>query len=184
MARPHPQARAPEAATDAFLERMARATTMEGFPRIAGRIFALLLVSEEAVSLEEMAARLGASKASVSSDARALEQRGLAERVGRPGDRRDYYRVADDLFEGAVAIRVARWQAFQAALREGRRCLPGRNGALRRRFDQLDAAFEALTTAATRALRRWRGARARGGTGRRRGGAVARVALACLVALG
>lgn len=167
MARARPNVRAPDAATDAFLERMARATTMEGFPRIAGRIFALLLVREEALSLEAIAARLAASKASVSSDARALEQRGLVERVRRPGDRRDYYRVADDLFEGALAIRLARWQSFQAALREGRRCLPARHTVLRRRFDQLDAAFEALTGAAARALRRWRGLQAKGAPGRR-----------------
>ena len=91
MARARPSPTDPAAA---FVERMGRVTANEGVPRIAGRIFALLLVSEHEVSLDEIAARLGASKGSVSPDARFLEQRGLLELVRRPGDRRDYYRVA------------------------------------------------------------------------------------------
>src|SRR5512142_2106372 len=164
MARARPSPTDPAAA---FVERMGRVTANEGVPRIAGRIFALLLVSEHEVSLDEIAARLGASKGSVSPDARFLEQRGLLELVRRPGDRRDYYRVAEDLFEGALAMRLARWQAFHAALLEGRRCLPRRARVARRRFDELDAAFAALTGAAAAAMRRWRRVRARRPAARR-----------------
>jgi outer membrane protein len=163
-------------ATAAFVERMAGVTANEGFPRIAGRILALLLVSEREVCLDEIAERLAVSKGSISADARGLAQRGLVERVRRAGDRRDYYRVADDLFEAALGIRLARWQAFHSAIREGRRCLPGGRGAVHNRFDQLDAAFEALTGAATSALERWRRMRGRGAGGGRRGRVVARVA--------
>jgi outer membrane protein len=174
MARTRPTGSAPGPATAAFVERMAGVTANEGFPRIAGRILALLLISERELCLDEIAARLAVSKGSISADARGLAQRGLVERVRRAGDRRDYYRVAGDLFEAALGIRLARWQAFHSAIREGRRCLPGRRGAVHERFDQLDAAFDALTGAATRALERWRRLRARAAGGR--GRAAARVA--------
>ena len=76
-----------------FVERMGLALEADGLPRIAGRIFGLLLVSEEPRSLDELAAELRVSKASVSTNARLLEHRGVLEQVSRPADRRDYYRI-------------------------------------------------------------------------------------------
>src|SRR5450759_3517204 len=121
MARPP----ANDSETDTFVERMARVVAMEGFPHIGGRIFALLMVSDGDLCLDEIAARLAVSKGSISSDARRLEQRGLLECVRKPGDRKDYYRVADDLFASTMEMRLARWNAFHNAVGEGRSCLHG-----------------------------------------------------------
>ena len=66
-----------------FIERMGVALDSDGLPRIAGRIFGLLLVSEDPRSLDDLAAELRVSKGSVSTNARLLEQRGLLERVCR-----------------------------------------------------------------------------------------------------
>ncbi|HYH78352.1 MAG TPA: MarR family transcriptional regulator [Longimicrobium sp.] len=84
-----------------FIEQFARLLEQEGGPRIAGRIAALLLLSAEALPLDEIAERLQASKASISTNARMLEQWRLIERVSHPGDRRDYYRARSD---GAVNL--------------------------------------------------------------------------------
>ena len=174
-ARPTPRAAAParDAETDAFVERMAHVTAAEGFSPIGGRIFGLLLLADRELCLDEIAGRLAASKGSISSDARRLEQRGLLECVRRAGDRRDYYRVAEDLFESTMNMRLTRWQAFHDAIRRGRRRLRGRSALVRRRFDDLEAGFVAMTDAATAALARWRRGRAR----------AARVAGAVLLAL-
>jgi len=182
----HPAPSDPE--TDAFVERMARVTAMEGFPHIGGRIFGLLLVSDRDLCLDEIAAQLTASKGSISSDARRLEQRGLLECVRKPGDRKDYYRVAEDLFASTMEMRLARWKAFHETVRGGRPCLRGRPATVRRRFDELEAAFAALTAAATQALAVWRKGRraSRGGpgrtSGRGRARALARVASVVLFA--
>jgi len=182
----HPAPSDPE--TDAFVERMARVTAMEGFPHIGGRIFGLLLVSDRDLCLDEIAAQLTASKGSISSDARRLEQRGLLECVRKPGDRRDYYRVADDLFASTMEMRLARWRAFHEAVHGGRPCLRGSTPTVRRRFDELEEAFTALTAAATQALVAWRKSRrasrgAPGRTGMRgRVRAVARIAGTLLLA--
>lgn len=89
------------AGEDQFIEQFARLLEQEGGPRIAGRISALLLLTPDALPLDEIAERLQASKASISTNARMLEQWGLVERVSHPGDRRDYYRARSD---GAVNL--------------------------------------------------------------------------------
>jgi DNA-binding transcriptional regulator GbsR (MarR family) len=92
-----------------FVERFAVAKEADGLPRIAGRIFGLLLTAERDLSLDEIATELGASKGSASVNTRLLEQSGFIERVSRPGDRRDYYSISPDMFERTMAERLARW---------------------------------------------------------------------------
>ena len=92
-----------------FVERFAVAKEADGLPRIAGRIFGLLLTAERDLSLDEIAKELGASKGSASVNTRLLEQSGFIERVSRPGDRRDYYSISPDLFERTMGERLARW---------------------------------------------------------------------------
>ena len=61
-----------DARTTRFTDRIASLFEHDGLPPIAGRIFALLLLSEEARSLDQLAAELGVSKASASTNARLL----------------------------------------------------------------------------------------------------------------
>src|SRR5688500_16342267 len=78
----------------------------DGASRTAGRLMGLLMLSPEPCSLEELAERLRVSKASVSTNARALERYGTIERVTRPGDRRDYYQIADAMPVQLTARRI------------------------------------------------------------------------------
>jgi DNA-binding transcriptional regulator GbsR (MarR family) len=105
----HPSAPRARCTRKDFVERFAVAKEGDGLPRIAGRIFGLLLTGERDLSLDEIAKELGASKGSASVNTRLLEQSGFIERVSRPGDRRDYYRISPDLFERTMGERLARW---------------------------------------------------------------------------
>ena len=68
-----------------------------GFPRMAGRIFAFLILTEEPyVTQAQLAEILQASTGSVSTMVRLLEQVGFVERVSLPGHRRDRFRVRPD----------------------------------------------------------------------------------------
>lgn len=68
-----------------------------GFPRMAGRIFALLLLKEEpTLTQAEIADALRASTGSVSTMTRLLEQIGFVQRVSVPGQRRDRFRLTPD----------------------------------------------------------------------------------------
>jgi DNA-binding transcriptional regulator GbsR (MarR family) len=45
-----------------------------------------------------------------------LEDKGFIERVSRPGDRRDYYRIASNLFVKTMEQRLSRWERVREAV--------------------------------------------------------------------
>jgi len=98
---------------DMFVDRMGQTAEADGLSPIAARLFALLLVSDEPRSLDDLALALGVSKASVCTEARRLFERHVVERVHRTGDRRDYYELAPDFFAQIVRARVAQWRRVQ-----------------------------------------------------------------------
>ncbi|HEX6057975.1 MAG TPA: MarR family transcriptional regulator [Gemmatimonadaceae bacterium] len=137
-----------------FVERMGLLWENDGLPRIAGRIFGLLLVTPGACSLDDLAETLGVSKASISTDARRLEQLGFLERTSRPGDRRDYYRASNDLVERSLQIRLD-------ALRKVRRLLaeaPRPHGApeVAARLDDFERVHRYAEDAVGDVLARWK----------------------------
>jgi hypothetical protein len=79
-----------------YVEELAQLFESGGrLPRIAARIYALLLAcDEESLDQQQLAERLSASSGSVSGMTRMLLERGLIERVPLPGSRRDNYRLA------------------------------------------------------------------------------------------
>ncbi|MFQ3629252.1 MAG: MarR family transcriptional regulator, partial [Cyanobacteriota bacterium] len=75
-----------------FVEEVGLMFELIGLPRMAGRIFGWLLISQPPhQSSGELAEVLQASKGSISSMTRLLIQLGLIERLPLPGDRRDFF---------------------------------------------------------------------------------------------
>lgn len=133
--------------TPDVVERMGLLWELDGLPRIAGRIIGHLLLQPDPQSLQAIADALGVSKASVSMDARRLERLGLVERIGRPGDRRDYYAIADDMLARGLAMRLESVRRLHEALRAAR-AIPDNAPAVRRRLDL----FERVHAHAVRAI--------------------------------
>jgi DNA-binding transcriptional regulator GbsR (MarR family) len=148
-----------DARTAQFVERMGLTLESDGLPRIAGRIFGLLLVTEKALSLDELAAELRVSKASVSTNARLLEHRGVLELVSRPADRRDYYRIPRDLFSQTMAQRLARWQRFQDAIGDARASVPIRSREVLDRLTEFEQAYAHMTQVIQEAMTEWQRSR-------------------------
>ena len=140
---------------EAFIERAGLLWQRDGLPRIAGRIFGLTLISPEPCSLDDIAETLGVSKASVSNDARLLEQMGFIERVSMPGDRKDYYQITPQSLERSLEARVERIRAFQDLLSSGMR-LPIRHADVRERLEDHRLAFEHVVEALGEALEQLR----------------------------
>jgi predicted transcriptional regulator len=118
-----------------------------------GRAFALLLLSDEPISLEDLATQLEISKSAVSVAARELERAGVARRHTNPGSRRVLYEANDDM--GPV---------FQAMFARVRMTLPvllaaepvaGPGHAAGRLRDLIDL-HEFLLMEAEGILERWR----------------------------
>lgn len=95
-----------------FIEQMGLMCAMDRMPRIAGRVLGLLIVEDGPFSINEIAERLQVSRASVSTNARMLNAYGVIERVGKAGDRHDYYRLARDPLKQMLEGRI---RAFRDA---------------------------------------------------------------------
>jgi DNA-binding transcriptional regulator GbsR (MarR family) len=74
-----------------------------GLPRMAGRMFGWLLISEPPYqSPAELADVLMASKGSISTTVRLLAQLGFIERYVIPGERHDHFRLREDALKRTV----------------------------------------------------------------------------------
>lgn len=100
-----------------------------GFNRVAGEVLASLYLTEEEASLDALEGELGLSKAAVSLAAAQLERMGLIHRVRKPGDRKRYYRSADDiasaLRHGILKFARARMSVLETDLKQAGEALAG-----------------------------------------------------------
>ena len=143
---------------DEFVERMGLLMEQEGLPRIAGRLIGFLLLHENAFSLDELAERLQVSKASVSTNARHLEQAGILERIGSPGDRRDFYRMGPGAWERTLRAAQRKWRTMMATFDETAEALPPEMEAGKRRLAEATRFHELMIDGVERLLGEWRGA--------------------------
>ncbi|WP_138431819.1 GbsR/MarR family transcriptional regulator [Fodinibius saliphilus] len=81
-----------------------------GLNPLMGRIVGLLIISEDPQSLDDFVEKLEMSKGPISQICRRLKERGLIEKVWIPGDRKDYYKTAEDIFGKAYSNQVNKMQ--------------------------------------------------------------------------
>jgi len=141
-----------------FVEQVGVFFEAEGFSRTAGRIFGRLLLSEKSLSLDQLAADLGVSKASISTETRMLERRGALERTGQAGDRRVYYRVAPGLPVPTLELRLERMRRFSRLIGEARQGLRRGNPVTRQRLELMAEAHRYVVSTLGAALERWHAA--------------------------
>ena len=84
--------------TKNIIADFAEAYSSFGLNPLMGRIVALLIISKEPRSLDEIADSLEMSKGPISQICRRLKDRNLIEKVWVPGDRKDYYKTTSDIF--------------------------------------------------------------------------------------
>jgi DNA-binding transcriptional regulator GbsR (MarR family) len=83
--------------------------------QLQGRIFALLYLEPNPLSLDEIAAELQQSKSNISTTIRGLIEWHLVRRVSVPGSRKDHYEAATDFWRVMQEIfeRRFRWMVRQ-----------------------------------------------------------------------
>lgn len=84
--------------TNNIIADFAEAYSSFGLNPLMGRIVALLIISKEPQSLDDIADSLEMSKGPISQICRRLKDRNLIEKVWVPGDRKDYYKATADIF--------------------------------------------------------------------------------------
>ncbi len=145
-----------DAATQKFIEKMGLIFETDGMPRIAGRVLGLLLLSPEALSLDDLSELLRVSKASASTNARLLERMGALERVAKPGDRRDYYHVDAAASERMLEVRLERLVRLHGLVAEGLETVPFESPEVRARLEWLEVFHGQVVEQLRRSLVRWR----------------------------
>jgi DNA-binding transcriptional regulator GbsR (MarR family) len=127
-----------------------------GYPRMAGRIFAALLLADPPdMSSADLAAFLSASSGSVSTMTRELIRLGMAERVGVPGQRRDYFRAAPSALPQVLRDRLGIVRRMHALMERGEELVHNPPPSVRRRLEELHESYEYLEGALQAALDQW-----------------------------
>lgn len=86
-----------ESARWEMVEAGGRTAQSFGLSRLFGQLYVLLYLNPEPLCLDDLAAQLGVSKASVSIACRQLESWGAVRGVWVRGDRRDFYTAETDV---------------------------------------------------------------------------------------
>lgn len=124
-----------------------------GLALSVGRVFGLLLASDEPMSLDEIAKTLGISKSGASVAARDLERVGGVHRLGTAGSKRVVYEATDRMettFNGTFA-RVR--DSLDTMKRAEARLGPGN---AKRRMKQMVEVHEFWLRESNRIMERWR----------------------------
>ncbi|MCB1389304.1 MAG: MarR family transcriptional regulator [Rhodobacteraceae bacterium] len=135
-----------------FIAYMGQALEAQGLSPIAGRILGLLVFDGEARSFSDLATELGVSRGSISVNARHLVARGAILRENRPGDRQDYFRIADQSFDAMLSALSARMRETATAVRGFAAALPG-GAEAQRRLCGLAEFYGAMAAGVDEALR-------------------------------
>ncbi|MGV9455771.1 GbsR/MarR family transcriptional regulator [Streptomyces sp. NPDC003635] len=143
-------------AVSRFVEAFAAQLVEAGMQRMAARVFAALLASEEGVlTSAELGEQLRISPAAVSGAVRYLAQTHMVSREREPGSRRERYRVHGDQWYEALTSREAVIKRWEGALREGVASLGPDTRAGRRMAETL-AFFEFVEGEIAEMMERWR----------------------------
>ncbi|HLG88009.1 MAG TPA: transcriptional regulator [Alphaproteobacteria bacterium] len=97
-----------------WIERVANFFVLQnGLPAITGRALGWLLICDPAEqSAGDIAAAIGASRASLTTTMRVLITIGFVRRITRPGSRTTFYRIDDDAWEKVIRLRIAALTSF------------------------------------------------------------------------
>lgn len=121
-----------------FVEEVGLHFELVGLPRMSGRIFGWLLISNPPhQSLSELTDVLQASKGSISTMTRLLIQIGLIERISLPGQRRDYFQIKLNAWSELSKQRLAQITAFRQLAERGLELLEGTQPPLRQRLEEM-----------------------------------------------
>lgn len=121
-----------------FVEEVGLMFELVGLPRMAGRIFGWLLISDPPwQSSSELAEMLQASKGSISTITRLLIQISLIEKVSFPGDRRDYFQIKPNAWTHMTEQRLAQITAFRQLAERGLTMMASTAPHLRGRLQEM-----------------------------------------------
>jgi len=139
----------------AYAERLALMMTSTGMPRMASRVLATMLVSEDGIATSaELGAKLQVGAPAISGAMKFLAEIGMVIKEREPGRRRDHYRLGDDPWYRSTVTQNQSLQLWENAASEGVE-LMGTDTAAGQRLDETRRFFEFLRTEMPLLIERW-----------------------------
>lgn len=149
-------------ALDEWVEAFALILARDGLPRMAGRIFAHLLVADPAErSAAQLAVAIRASRGSISTMTRLLVGQGLLERRRPLGSRVDLYRVSPDAAAVLVEMTSVWFERLHQTAARGQPLVAGQSAAGQHRLSSLADASGSAARESRRLVEASRGRRSK-----------------------
>ncbi|MBF8190350.1 MarR family transcriptional regulator [Nonomuraea sp. K274] len=140
---------------EAFAEEAGLFYERLGLSRTAGRVMGWLLTADtDGADAPQLCDALGVAKSSMSVALRTLESAGLTERFRRRGDRRDRYRLTEDVFGRAFRAKMAEFEQFTRLAERGLRAV-GDDPARRKRLENMRDMYAFMAERFPRLLDEW-----------------------------
>jgi DNA-binding transcriptional regulator GbsR (MarR family) len=142
---------------DIFIEGWGRLGPAWGISRVMAEIYALLYVSEQPLTLEEMSRTLKTSRSNISTNVRMLLDLSVVHKVIIRGERKDYYTAEEDITKVAKLLALAKKRkeldpameiienALASAQAAGDETVAKRMEELKRHMEFVNAIFHAFT---------------------------------------
>jgi DNA-binding transcriptional regulator GbsR (MarR family) len=145
-----------EHAQQQYVEDMGLYFERLGTTRMAGRMIGWLLICDPPhQSMAELEDALQAAKSTISTTIRLLEQLYLIERVSLPGERRTYFRLAEDLWMRSWRGRMAEIVALRQMAERGLAIMADAPESTRTRLKRMHAMNAFLEREFPKMLDRW-----------------------------
>ncbi|MGW4799447.1 GbsR/MarR family transcriptional regulator [Nonomuraea sp. NPDC004297] len=138
-----------------FLERFAVIMSESGYPRMAARVFAALLVSDDgSLTVAELVERLQVGPPAISGAMKYLSRVGMVTRERDPGERRDRYRVDQVAWFTAALSSDQVYRRFEESAQQGLEVF-GRDTPTGARLEETRRFFAFLRREVPQLMRKW-----------------------------
>jgi DNA-binding transcriptional regulator GbsR (MarR family) len=141
----------------AFVEEVSIVFEQTGLPRMAGRVFGYLLISDPPYqSPEEITRFLMASRGSISTTIRLLVQLGFIERYLIPGERHDHFRLSKDALLRTIQHGLSdEIRMYREMAQRGLALMKDESPDRRRRLEEMRDRYSFLEKALPAAMERY-----------------------------
>lgn len=152
-----------------FADKLGRFFEKNGLPRMAGRVMGYLLTSAPAEqTFDEIVAAVAASRSSVSVATQLLVRLEFVERFGIPEDRRDRYRVRNNVWAVMLRQDISAAKELKELAEGALRSMKGAKGDGAVRLHVMRDFYTFLEESLVPLLAQWERRRAGAARGRRR----------------
>lgn len=140
-----------------FIDAIGEYFAQFGLSSVSGRLLGLMTISDEPLTLDDMAGALGVSRASISTNIRLIKAIGFVDKVSMPRDRRDFYRCSSDPWGAIIRTDMVSTDMLAGIARRGLMAIPDdASGTARMHVEDLLDFCEFMLEEERGILQRWR----------------------------